>query len=136
MSGLMPETRVPSAIYEVIWRAVRQKQQITFVYGSKPREACPIILGYSKSGDETVFAFQFAGGTSKNSPLPQWRCFLLAGIGNLQTRSGRWHEGGSHKQDQTCVQFVDVDVNIATSLTRARPLQFGSKELLPPRQKM
>jgi hypothetical protein len=31
------------------------------------------------------------------------------------------------------VQFVDVDANIADTLTRDEPLAFGSQELRPPR---
>jgi hypothetical protein len=44
-------------------------------------------------------------------------------------------EGDSHKQPQTCVQFVDVDANIPDTLTRNQPLPFGSKSLRPPRKK-
>jgi hypothetical protein len=27
-------------------------------------------------------------------------------------RDGRWHEGGSHRTEQTCVSAIDLDVNV------------------------
>ena len=39
-----------------------------------------------------------------------------------------------HRQAQTCIQFVDVDVNVPETLTRPQPLAFGSPGLRPPRQ--
>ena len=35
----------PSAIYRLVWQAVRQRQHIVFDYDGKRRDACPIILG-------------------------------------------------------------------------------------------
>jgi len=78
--------------------------------------------------------YQFAGGSSDPSKLPQWRCLTVAKIRDLQARAGQWREGTSHKQEQRCVQFVDVDVNIPETLTRDAPLPFGSPKLRPPRR--
>ena len=125
--------RGPRGAYRTIWQAIRERQQVVFSYEGQPREACPLILGYSATGKETVFAYQIGGRTSGGKKLPDWRCFSLAKIGDLATRSGEWLEGDSHKQAQSCVRFVDVDVNIADTLTRPQPLPFGSVELRPPR---
>jgi hypothetical protein len=125
----------PSSSYRLIWHAARDRQQIVFTYNNRPREACPLILGYSATGEEVVFAYQFAGGTSKGK-LPEWRCFRVAAIHDLKARSGRWFEGTSHRTSQACVTFVDVDVNISATLTGPRPLAFGAAELRPPRSKM
>jgi hypothetical protein len=40
----------PSATYKDIWRAVRERKQITCTFQDKYREACPIILDYSADG--------------------------------------------------------------------------------------
>ena len=123
---------MPSETYGLIWRAVRSRLQLTFLYEGRPRECCPVILGYAKNGDEAVFAYQFAGSSS--GKLPNWRCLRLEKISELQTRSGEWFEGTSHRQAQMCVQFVDVDANIPETLTRDGPLPFGPPDLRPPRR--
>jgi hypothetical protein len=123
---------MPSETYTMIWQAVRGRLQLTFMYEGRPRECCPMILGYAAGGEESVFVYQFAGESS--GKLPNWRCLRIAKIEDIQSRSGPWHEGTSHKQAQMCVQFVDVDANIPETLTRNAPLEFGSPELRPPRR--
>ena len=125
---------MPSKTYALIWRAVHRRQQLTFSYHDIPRACCPFILGYKSDGREAVFVYQFAGATSSKSKLPQWRCLTVADIRDLQSRPGPWHEGTSHQRAQTCVRFVDVDVNIAETLGRKAPLPFGSPKLQPPRR--
>jgi hypothetical protein len=124
----------PSQDYKFIWQAVRRRQPVAFLYTGKPRTACPIVLGYSANGREALSAFQVAGETSGGRALPQWRCFYLDGIGELETAQSAWREGDSHRQPQTCVRFVDVDANIPETLTRPEPLPFGSPQLRPPRR--
>ena len=63
-----------------------------------------------KDGEEVVLAWQFAGESS--GPLPQWRCLRLANVRDARTRAGPWHEGGSHKTEQRCVNDIDLDINI------------------------
>jgi hypothetical protein len=127
----MPSRR-PSPIYRVIWKAIRARQQITCTYEGRHREACPHILGYKKLGQEAVFVFQFGGESS--SKLPNWRCLDVVGISDVRVRDGRWHSGTRHSQTQTCIQFVDVDVNVPETLTHPQPLAFGSPKLRPPRR--
>ncbi len=123
----------PSSNYERIWRAVRERKQITCVFEGRYREACPIILGYSVDGRERVLVFQIGAQTSPRSKLPGWRSFYVAEVRDLRLSGGPWAEGSSHTQKQSHIQFVDVDVNIPETLTRSRPLPFGSPELRPPR---
>jgi hypothetical protein len=123
---------MPSETYALIWRAVRERRQLTFMYEDRQRECCPMILGYAASGEEAVFVYQFAGESS--GKLPNWRCLRVEKIQHLQSRSGPWHEGTSHKQAQMCVQFVDVDANIQETLTGDVPLPFGHPDLRPPRR--
>jgi hypothetical protein len=124
---------MPSDTYDRIWQAVRERKQIVFSYDGAKREVCPLVLGYAADGEEKVFTYQFAGATSRRAKLPNWRCFSLASVKMLQVQAGKWHEGSSHTQPQSCVRFVDVDANIPETLTRPAPLPFGSRALQPPR---
>jgi hypothetical protein len=124
---------MPSENYRQVWRAVRERKQITCVFEGRYREACPIILGYSANGRERALVFQVGGQTSSRSKLPGWRCFNLADVHDLRVRAGLWAEGDSHKQTQSHVRFVDVDINLPDTLTRPEPLAFGSPQLRPPR---
>jgi hypothetical protein len=124
----------PSPIYHLVWQAVRERQHILFDYNGRPRDACPIILGYSETGREAVKVYQVGGETStSNSKLPAWRDIYLDGILKLRLSPGLWREGDSHKQPQSFVKFVDVDVNIPDTLSRPEPLSFGSPLLRRPR---
>ena len=125
----------PSLNYQTIWRAIRERKQITCLFDGKYREACPIILGYARDGQERVLVFQVGGQTSPGSKLPGWRSFDLADVHDLKLRVGPWTEGTGHARPQSHIRFVDVDVNIPATLTRPRPLPFGSAELQPPRGK-
>jgi len=125
---------MPSDAYTLIFHALRGREQLTFSYQGLPRECCPVILGYAADGREVLFAYQFSGATSSKTKLPQWRCFYVESIGDLRSRPGAWLEGTSHTQAQSCVYFVDVDVNVPETLTRKRPLPFGSDQLRPPRR--
>jgi predicted DNA-binding transcriptional regulator YafY len=127
---------MPSKLYELIWQAMREGQQLTFRYTGRVRDVWPVILGYAEDGRETLFAWQFGGETSKGSRLPGWRCFYLREIidAEPQSGSGSGIGGASHIQPQPCVRHVDVDINIPDTLTRKRPLSFGSNELRPPRR--
>jgi hypothetical protein len=101
---------MPSATYILFRNAIRAEQQVVCSYDGRSRELCPHIIGTNKSGEEVVLAWQFAGESS--GKLPQWRCLKLAGVSNVRARVGRWHEGGSHRTEQTCVSDIDLDINI------------------------
>jgi hypothetical protein len=124
---------MPSEVYLLSWQAIRKRKPISFSYKGGAREACPLVLGYDADGEEKVFVYQFDGVTTPGSKLPNWRCFFLSRVNKLALRDGPWREGSSHKQAQSCVRFVDVDVNIPETLTRPAPLPFGSPELRAPR---
>ncbi|MGY4313018.1 hypothetical protein ACVWW1_002321 [Bradyrhizobium sp. JR3.5] len=102
--------RMPSRSYMLFRKAILTEQQVICSYDDRPRELCPHIIGHSKSGEEVVLAWQFAGESS--GKLPQWRCLRLAQVSAISLRKGRWHEGGSHRTEQTCVSAIDLDVNI------------------------
>jgi hypothetical protein len=118
-----------TATYTLIRQAALRRQQLIFHYDDHPRECCPVILGYKEDGSEAAFMYQFAGSSSDPSKLPEWRCLSVVKIRDLQAREGQWHQGKSHKQTQSCVDWVDVDVNIPDTLTGDAPLPFGSPKL-------
>jgi hypothetical protein len=135
-SGGAPPGERPSAIYRLVWQAIRTRKQITCTYKNRYRVVFPHILGYKPSGTEAVFVFQ-VGGESSSKPLPptgEWRCFDLDGVSDVNLRDGDWRGGTRHSKPQACVQFVDVDVNVPDTLTRGQPLAFGSPALRPPRR--
>ena len=125
----------PSTAYRIIWKAIRVRKQIVCSYEHHPREVFAHILGYRASGEEAVLVFQVGGESSKPlSPAGEWRCFDLDGIADIQVRERPWRSGSRHRKAQTCIRFVDVDVNVPETLTRPQPLAFGSAALRPPRQ--
>jgi hypothetical protein len=106
---------MPSRTYALFEQAMRDHKQVICLYRGYRRELCPIILGHKKSGEEAALTFQFAGESSSKLPRGgQWRCLLLSEASNVELRSGRWHAGSSHRQPQSCVDIVDLDVNPAS----------------------
>jgi len=122
----------PSETYRLVWRAARARRQITCIYEGRYREVCPTIVGYQDEGQEAVFVFQFGG--KSGGKLPNWRCLTLAKVTDLRVREGPWHGGSSHGTTQTCIRWVDVDVNIPETLKHRAPVPFGSPKLRPPRR--
>jgi hypothetical protein len=101
---------MPSATYALFRNAILAEKQVVCSYDGRTRELCPHIIGVNRSGEEVVLAWQFAGGSSGR--LPQWRCLRLANVSNAGIRDGGWHEGGSHRSEQTCVSEIDLDINV------------------------
>src|SRR5258706_1892807 len=101
---------MPSRTYTLFRDAILREQQVVCSYDGRIRELCPHIIGTSKSGEEVVLAWQFAGESS--GKLPQWRCLRLADGRNARAPHGRLHEGGPHRTEQTCVSENDLRLNI------------------------
>jgi len=103
---------MPSAIYRLIRAAIENEQQITCRYDGHDRALCPHIIGWT-DGEEKLLAWQFGGTTS--SVLPpggQWRCLRVAGMQDVKARDGRWYSGSRHRSTQSCVQEIDLDINV------------------------
>ena len=101
-----------SATYKLFRRAILEEKQVTCVYNAHRRELCPHIIGHTK-GQEKVLAFQFGGtSSSKLPPGGEWRCLVLANVEDVRLRGGPWHAGGSHSQQQRCVEVIDLDINV------------------------
>lgn len=101
-----------SATYRVVRAAIRNQQQITCRYRGRYREVCPHIIG-TTGGEEKLLAFQFGGETNTELPAEgEWRCFKIADMRDVAARPGPWHEGTRHQFGQTCVQAIDLDINV------------------------
>src|SRR3979490_3298609 len=101
---------MPSATYHLFRNAILAEKQVVASYEVRHRELCPHIIGTNRNGEEVVLAWQFAGQSSGR--LPQWRCLRLANVRDAPAGEGSWHEGGSHRTEQTCVSEIDLDINI------------------------
>jgi hypothetical protein len=102
---------LPSQTYNLIAQAMSERKQVLCVYDGYRREVCPIVLGHTK-GVEKALVFQFAGESS--SALPRegiWKCFDVSKMEAVKLRDGPWRAGTAHRQSQTCVESVDLDVN-------------------------
>jgi hypothetical protein len=101
-----------SGTYGLVLRAMRERRQVTCVYGGLRRAVCPIVLGTSE-GREKVLAFQVGGQSSRplRGPETRWRCMFLEEMTEVALQDGPWQAGGRHRSSQTCVRGVDYDVN-------------------------
>jgi hypothetical protein len=100
---------MPSARYREWFDAIRTKRRVCYIYQGKPREGCPHVLGLDKDGEEKVLVHRIAPGGSQ----PQWRCLFVAETAIAGPAQGRWLEGNSHKQRNSCIVDVHIDVNRA-----------------------
>lgn len=102
-----------SNTYNQIRQAIIDKKQISCTYQNLYREICPHTIGKNKNGQEQTLGFQFAGESSKGLPPGgQWRCMPVDGISDVVVRDGPWHTGDNHSRPQTCVNTIDIEVNI------------------------
>jgi predicted DNA-binding transcriptional regulator YafY len=100
-----------SPTFRLFHRAILNRQQVTLRYKGQVREVCPYILGH-KHGQETVLAYQFAGGSSRSGSVRgEWRCFYLADVERPAARNGPWLGDAPHRKTQRCVDDVYIDVN-------------------------
>jgi hypothetical protein len=98
---------MPSARYRDWFDAIRNKRRVCYIYQGKPREGCPHVLGLDRDGKEKVLVYRIAPGGSQ----PQWRCLFVAEAAIAGPAHGRWLAGNSHRQRNSCVVEVHIDVN-------------------------
>lgn len=95
-------------------RAMLTRSQVLAVYKGFRRELCPHVLG-TRGGRDWCLFYQFAGETSQGrigvEAEPEWKCMAVDQLERVELREGPWHTGTSHRREQTCVEFVELDVN-------------------------
>ena len=129
------EEPAPSETYRLFERAMTERRQIVCMYDGHRRELCPILLGHSQ-GEEKALTYQFGGdGKSGLAPGGQWKCLRLLGANNVQLRDGPWRAGSRHRQKQTCVEVVDLDINPDSPYNPKRRLADLANGLTTPKNK-
>ncbi len=104
-------------IYELIRQAIVDKDVVIASYHGHVREMCPHVIG-KKNGHAHAFLYQFAGGSSgglKPDGSPSnWRCLRVDGLSQVAIRKseGEWHTASNYSEVQTCVDGIDVKVNL------------------------
>ena len=98
---------MPGTRYRDWLNAIRNKRRVCYIYEGKPREGCPHVLGLDKDGAEKVLVYRVVPGGSQ----PQWRCLFVAKTAIAGPALGRWLEASSHKQRNSCIADVHIDVN-------------------------
>lgn len=105
-----------SSKYELLRRAVLERQQAHFTYKGHHRETCPHALGLGKSDEEKVLVYQFGGSSGSAGSMERvpdrdrWRCLDLAEISDLVIQDGPWSTAENHSQPSTCIKAIDVEV--------------------------
>ena len=103
-----------STNYTIIRNAILNRQQVVATYKNHVREMCPHVIG-TKNGKEQALFYQFGGTSSQGaitSDTPKnWRCIPIEGLSNITVRTGSWHTGDNHTQQQTCVDNIDIEVD-------------------------
>jgi hypothetical protein len=101
---------VASGIYGDWFKAIRNKQRVSYVHHGHSREGCPHVLGLDKDGKEKVLVCRVIPG--RKGP-GEWRCLFVSDTAQILPAAGEWLERAGHKQRNSCVIEVDIDVNRA-----------------------
>jgi hypothetical protein len=110
---------MPSETYRLFADAIAARRPVACIYQEHPRAICPIILGHS-DGAERALVWQFAGQGSHGVVRGEWKCLSLAEVRNAEIVDGPWRTGERHRQAQSCVRTVDLDVNPDSPYAPAR----------------
>lgn len=105
-----------SNTYDLIRNAIAKKQIVVATYQDLIREMCPHVIG-KKNGKEQALFYQF-GGQSRSDPgiTPgspnNWRCLPIDGLSNVTVKDGQWVTAENHSRPQTCVDEIDLEVDL------------------------
>ena len=111
----MSEPQTTEQIYELIRRAILDRDILAVSYRGSIREVCPHVLG-KKNGRPYALLYQFAGesasGLKPDGSPDNWRCLRLDELSYVALReSGReWHTASNYSAMQNCVDEIDVKV--------------------------
>jgi hypothetical protein len=88
--------------------AIENTKQIKAVARDLPRVFCPHILG-ATNGHWYVVVWQF-DGYSNSGDLPNWRCFGLDDLSEIEVRAGSWHPGLLSRRRRSTFPINHVDI--------------------------
>ena len=90
--------------------AIAERKQVVCVYKGYYREVCPHVLG-RKGGLPYVLVYQFGGRSSTGLPPGgEWWWLDIWEVQDVRLRDGPWHTGQSHKQPESRVDRVAIEV--------------------------
>jgi hypothetical protein len=108
-------------IYRMIHQAIIDKDIVVANYRGHVREMCPHVIG-KKNGRPQAFLYQFAGESSKglkrDGSSANWRCLSVDELSDVSIKksTGEWHTASNYSSVQTCVDEIDVKVEIGKSV--------------------
>lgn len=99
--------------YNLIKQAIKNRQCVTCIYKGHKRKMTPHVIG-TKGGVQQALFYQYGGtsnsGLSSNSAR-NWRCIQVNEIESLLINSDSFQTANNHSRTQTCVDFIDVEIN-------------------------
>ena len=102
--------------YQLIRRAVAEKKIVVATYKNCRRWMCPHIIGKNRLGREQALFYQFRGesdhGLGPDGSSSNWRCIPTDNLIDVSIISGEWHTAANHSRSQTCVYYIDAQVEI------------------------
>lgn len=113
----MSEPQTAEQIYELIRRAILDRNILAVSYRDWIREVRPHVLG-RKNGQPRALLYQFAGestsGLKPDGSLDNWRCLRLDELSHIALRKTglEWHTASNYSAMQNCVDEIDVKVEV------------------------
>jgi len=110
-------TQTIEQIYSLIRQAILEKDILAMSYRGSLREMCPHVLG-TTNGSPNALMYQFAGeskaGLKQDGSPDNWRCLRVDELSHVAVRksNGEWHTASNYSAMQSCVDKIDVRVNI------------------------
>jgi hypothetical protein len=111
----MIERQTTERIYNLIRRAILERDILAVMYRGLVREMCPHVLG-KKKGTPYALMYQFAGeskgGLTRDGSPDNWRCLRIEELSHVAVRKseGEWHTASNYSAMQNCVSEIDVKV--------------------------
>jgi hypothetical protein len=101
------------SVYDIVRKAIRNKEIIVATYDGFVREMCPHVLG-TKDGVEHALFLQVGGGSRKGldpDPSKNWRCIKLDKLTNVAAKPGEWQTAPNYYANpQSCVDDIHEEV--------------------------
>jgi hypothetical protein len=101
--------------YSILKSAILNRQQVLADYKGYYREMCPHVIGRKKGVAHCLF-YQFGGESSSGAILPgsdsNWRCIPVDQLSIISVRDGEWFSVSGHTRRQTCIDVVDIEVDL------------------------
>lgn len=103
-----------ATVYDIINDAIVNRKTIVAYYKGHRRLMCPHALG-TKRGRRHALFYQFGGtsesGLSYDGSPNNWRCLDIDDLRDVSSEPGTWHTARNHSRRQTCIDFIDVEVD-------------------------